>query len=64
MGKILNINDYGVGYDQGRADGFQEGYDTAVAEYEKRIAALIAEIRTMEARVTVATRKVDERGQG
>lgn len=62
MGK-LNINDYGYGYDQGRADGFQEGYDAAVAEYERRIAALVAEIRAMEARVTVATRKVDERGQ-
>lgn len=62
MAKILNINDYGVGYDQGRSDGFQEGYDTAVAEYERRIATLIAEIRAMEARVAVATRKVDERG--
>jgi len=66
MAKILNINDYGVGYDQGyqdgKAEGYQDGYDTAVAEYEQRIAALIAEIRTMEARVAVATRKVDERG--
>lgn len=62
MGKILNVNDYGIGYDQGRSDGYAEGYDAAVAEYEQRIAALIAEIRTMEARVNVATRKVDERG--
>lgn len=62
MGKILNVNDYGIGYDQGHSDGYADGYDAAVAEYEKRIAALIAEIRTMEARVAVATRKVDERG--
>lgn len=59
----LNIDDYSYGYDQGRTDGYAEGYDAAVAEYETRIAALVAEIRTMEARVTVATRKVDERGQ-
>lgn len=58
----LNINDYGIGYDQGRSDGYAEGYDAAVAEYETRIATLIAEIRTMEARVAVASRKVDERG--
>lgn len=58
----LNINDYGIGYDQGHQDGYAEGYDAAVAEYEQRIAALITEIRTMEARVAVATRKVDERG--
>jgi flagellar biosynthesis/type III secretory pathway protein FliH len=62
MSKILNTNDYGYGYDQGHNDGFAEGYDAAVAEYEKRIATLIAEIRAMEARVNVATRKVDERG--
>lgn len=58
----LNINDYSYGYDQGRADGYQEGYDTAMSECETRIAKLVAEIRAMEARVAVAVRKVDERG--
>lgn len=58
----LNINDYGYGYDQGRADGYQEGYDAAMQECEGRIAKLVAEIRVMEARVAVAVRKVDERG--
>lgn len=59
----LNINDYGIGYDQGRSDGYAEGYEAGLAENEKRIAALIAEIRTMEARVAVAVRQVNERGQ-
>lgn len=60
MGKILNINDYGIGYDQGRSDGYAEGYEAGLAENEKRIAALVAEMRTMEARVQVAHRQIDE----
>jgi len=58
----LNVNDYSYGYDQGHADGYAEGYDTAMQECEGRIAKLVAEMRTMEARVAVAIRKVDERG--
>jgi len=54
----LNINDYGYGYDQGRQDGWQEGYDAAVQEYEGRIAKLVAEIRAMEARVAVMSKKI------
>lgn len=66
MGKIVNTHDYGFGYDQGfqdgRTEGYQNGYDAAVKDYEPQIAKLVAEIRAMEARVAVATRKVDERG--
>lgn len=58
----LNINDYGIGYDRGHQDGYAEGYDAAVAEYEQRIATLIADLRIMEARVAIVTRKVDEHG--
>lgn len=59
----LNINDYGIGYDQGyqdgHADGYAEGYDQTVKEYEGRIAKLVAEIRELDARVAVISRKLD-----
>lgn len=58
MAKILNVSDYGIGYDQGRSDGYQEGYDQAVGEYEKRVATLNAELQTMAARVAVLERKI------
>lgn len=60
MGKILNVNDYSAGYSQGKSDGYVEGYDAGVAEYEHRIAVLIAEIRTLDARVAVALRRMDQ----
>lgn len=59
----LNPNDYGIGYDQGyrdgHADGYGQGYDDTVKEYENRIAKLVAEIRELDARVAVISRKLD-----
>lgn len=57
MSKILNVNDYGIGYDQGfadgHADGYSEGYDTAQREFEPRVARLNAELHELNARIAV-----------
>lgn len=62
MSKILNINDYGIGYDQGyadgHADGYAEGYDTAEKDFAPRLAKLMAELEELNARVAVMEKRI------
>lgn len=57
MAKILNVNDYGIGYDQGfadgHADGYAEGYDIAEKEFAPRVARLNGELQELNARIAV-----------
>lgn len=57
MAKILNVNDYGIGFDQGyqdgKTDGYQEGYEVASREFEPRVAKLYAELQELNARIAV-----------
>lgn len=57
MAKILNVNDYGIGYDQGfsdgHADGYAEGYDAAEKTFQPRVAKLYAELQELNARIAV-----------
>lgn len=62
MGNLIDSDTYGLGYNDGQIDGYSKGWRDCEKQYEGHIAKLVAEIREMEARVNVATRKVDERG--
>lgn len=62
MAKILNVNDYGIGYDQGyqdgKVEGYQEGYEMASKKFEPRIAKLYAELQELNARIAVLEKNI------
>jgi len=50
---------YAAGYDDGRHAGYSDGWEDASRDYEERIGRLMAEVRLMEARVNVLSKKMD-----
>lgn len=63
MSNIINFRDYNAGYDEGYKDGRRGGYieahDIIEKEYEGRIAKLVVEIRELDARVAVISKRLD-----
>jgi hypothetical protein len=59
----VDTSSYQLGYDEGYADGQYSGYSRgwcdSAEEAHIRIAELTAEIATLEARVTVLSRRLD-----
>lgn len=55
--KIYEVG-YDAGYIDGRSDGYELGYKDAVLDYEKRMATLMVDLKTMEARVAVLEKRI------
>lgn len=58
MGDIVDIDTFGQGYDQGYQAGQIDGFRICENYYERKIAKILAEIMTLNARVTVLERKL------
>jgi len=58
---MIDDDSYGLGYEAGFSDGrntgYTEGWEDAAHDYEERIGRLMAEVRLMEARVNVLSKK-------
>lgn len=62
MGKIVNVGDYRLGYDQGyldgKNDGYVEGHEAAMKKYTALSLRLTAELCELEARIAVLDKKI------
>lgn len=58
------MDDYMIGYNQGKKEGIEMGYQTAFEDLEPRIAKMWAEIQTLNARIDYLNKVLEGENHG